>query len=244
MSRSNLHKVAARFRERILSIDEADVFLGSEQDLLKELDVSRPTFRQVARLLEQEQLLAIRRGPGGGFFTRRPSFEGIAHLMSVSLVSRKARLSHMVEVGTPLMVEAAKMAAALPDSAQRQQPLILLRENRLTGAADRRTFTQLAVDFNAALLALAGNPILEIFMQIILDFASHFDSLKGLTPDRARRYLVAQKRLAIAIREGDPEIAGIMAKRMNREIAYWLSLDEGGDDELTRLHSAAEKPGT
>jgi DNA-binding FadR family transcriptional regulator len=145
----------------------------------------------------------------------------------------------MVEVGTPLMVQAARMAAATRDAELRGQPLALLRKNRLAEASDRRNFTQLAVDFNAALLILAGNPILEIFMQIIQEFASHFDSLRGLTPDRARRYLVAQKRLAIAIREGDPEIAGIMAKRMNGEIANWLSLDDARDDELTQLCGAA-----
>src|SRR5690606_4084804 len=99
---SAVRSTAARLRDMALGQD-ADFFLGSEEQLIRLLDVSRPTFRQAARLLEHEQLLTIRRGPGGGFFTRRPSADAVVHLASICLVAQRSRVSHMLQAGAPLV---------------------------------------------------------------------------------------------------------------------------------------------
>ena len=99
-----------QLREEILRADMPGEFLGSEEDLINRLSISRPTFRQVARLLELEQLLTIKRGPGGGFFSRRPSFQGIVHQATVCLVAHKATVAHLMSVGRQLICEAAVQA--------------------------------------------------------------------------------------------------------------------------------------
>lgn len=71
---STADRVATILRDRILSTEEG-AYLGSEGELATEIGVSLPTLRQAARMLEYEQLLQIKPGKGGGYFTRRPSIE-------------------------------------------------------------------------------------------------------------------------------------------------------------------------
>ena len=71
---STADRVAIILRERILTMDE-EVHIGSEADLAAEVGVSLPTLRQAARMLEYEELLTIKPGKGGGYFTRRPTME-------------------------------------------------------------------------------------------------------------------------------------------------------------------------
>lgn len=71
---STADRVAIILCERILGTAEDD-FIGSEADLAAEIGVSLPTLRQAARMLEYEQLLKIKPGKGGGYFSRRPTID-------------------------------------------------------------------------------------------------------------------------------------------------------------------------
>ena len=71
---STADRVAIILRERILLTDE-NTYIGSEGDVAKEVGVSLPTLRQAARMLEYEELLTIKPGKGGGYFSRRPTIE-------------------------------------------------------------------------------------------------------------------------------------------------------------------------
>src|SRR3546814_4941537 len=79
-------EAASILREEILrDIKDDEWLLGSEDEVMRSLEVSRPTLRQALRLLEQEQLVSVRRGVGGGLFARRPTEEGVTHTASVYL---------------------------------------------------------------------------------------------------------------------------------------------------------------
>src|SRR5487761_879245 len=46
--------------------------LGSEPELIERLGVSRAIFREAVRLLEQDNVASMRRGPGGGLIVTAP----------------------------------------------------------------------------------------------------------------------------------------------------------------------------
>ena len=64
---------------------EPGTLLGQEEELLRRLGISRPTLRQAAALLGQEQLMNVRRGPGGGYFTTRPDISAVVHMAAIWL---------------------------------------------------------------------------------------------------------------------------------------------------------------
>src|SRR5690606_6477873 len=80
---------------------------------------SRPTLRQAARVLESEQLLAVRRGIGGGYYARQPSMDAVGRAAASFLKSRGAGLHHMLQTARALMRGIATTAAASDDAAAR-----------------------------------------------------------------------------------------------------------------------------
>ena len=221
---SAVRSAASKLREMVLALDAENQFIGSEEELIRQLDISRPTFRQVARLLEHEQLLKIKRGPGGGFFTRRPSVDAVAHLASICLVARKARLADMLQAGSPLVVEAARLAAASPDRSLRAKLLQYCQQNSSEDSATRRgSFVRISDEFSALLFAMSGNPVLEMFIQIVREFAAELHAEHRLKIEFMQSYLAVMRKLAQAVSDGDVEVAGIMAARLNAETARWMA---------------------
>src|SRR3546814_16828914 len=51
---------------------EPDTQIGSLPEIAQTLGVGIVTVQQAARILEHEGLLAVRRGPGGGYYGKRP----------------------------------------------------------------------------------------------------------------------------------------------------------------------------
>jgi GntR family transcriptional regulator, transcriptional repressor for pyruvate dehydrogenase complex len=91
--------VANILRERILSAEEG-VYLGSEGELAEKIGISLPTLRQAARMLEYEELLKVKPGKGGGYFTRRPSIE-------TAIRSASQYLSSKDLISNPMFMDAA-----------------------------------------------------------------------------------------------------------------------------------------
>jgi DNA-binding FadR family transcriptional regulator len=105
---------AAATRLRALALSKhAGAYVGSEEELIRQLDVSRVTLRQAARLLEREGVLQVRRGASGGYFSARPD----AHVMEGALGSYLDALQLNIEetfvVGFALWAEAVRQASRL-----------------------------------------------------------------------------------------------------------------------------------
>jgi len=219
---SVVRSAVQQLRDRILASEQGQ-FLGSEEELIDSLKVSRPTFRQVARLLEHEQLLRIKKGPGGGFFTRQPSLDAVVHLASICLVSRKAKLSHMEQAGSPIYVEAAKLAARNPDLSQRKRTLEFYQLSLDPASAENHAiFVRLTEEFSSLVFELSQNPVLSMFIDIVREFAAELHADAGITMDHRQRYLRVLGYLAQAIVAGDAEVAELMAKRLNTETQRWI----------------------
>jgi DNA-binding FadR family transcriptional regulator len=97
---------------RRLSIERGDGdFLGSEEDLLAILEVSRPTLRQASALVIQENLIKVRRGVGGGYFASAPDSLTVSRMASIYLQSRGSHLPDIHQALKPLRTEIAALAA-------------------------------------------------------------------------------------------------------------------------------------
>src|SRR5262245_15463061 len=163
-------ELAARaLREEALR-SPAGHFLGSEEELVQRLGVSRPTFRQAARVLAREQLITIKRGVRGGFFVRQPSTETVFQTVHTYLQSRHATELQILEANAPLVRMALYSAARSHDSLGR------LRLERLQRSLlDRDGFSaQAEQEREMAVIvgALCGNPAVALYMHLFNWLAS------------------------------------------------------------------------
>lgn len=227
-SAPNLRQIVDALRDYVLPFDDGE-FIGGESELVARFGVSRPTFRQAAKVIEQEQLLRIKRGVGGGFFARDPKPDGVAHMAAVYLYSRGATIVQAVEAGRALFTESAGVAARLrnPEVA-RQFENFLKRQKTPDSLAEFRGFLASEREFFSILGAASGNPVIELFLSAIIDFAVTFmaRSVYSGRPDRIEEYQKLQAKMIDAILAGDEEMARLMSTRRSDQILIWIKMDE------------------
>ena len=225
---SLVSQVVDALRRAILAAQGPGVFLGSEGHLMSALGVSRPTFRQAAKLLRHENLLSIKRGVGGGFFTQAPSGEAVSRTAASYLNALGASMRQLNDVVGPLQAEAARLLARNPDRAVRARLAELLARHAQPGHASlseaERHPVRRILAFERLLIELADNAAIELVMRVMRDLArdARHDFLK-LTPDRVETYARFQQRLAQAVLEGDEAQAGALCEQFTDDVRGWLS---------------------
>lgn len=215
--RSTVRAVADALRLDVIDRAHGDL-VGSEDDLIERYGVSRPTLRQAAALISQEQLLEVRRGVGGGYFACRPNSRAVAHVAAVYLRSRRTRLVEILQAVQPIRVELAKLAARSRNQEARQRlRQFLEHEQRVDEAQIRyKDFVRAEREFGRLLGELSGNHVIALFFEILYDFSSMLRGTDDLYHDHPERVIETRSkrnRLAAAILEGDEEIAVVAAKR-------------------------------
>ena len=160
--------VVDALRERILSSAPGE-FLGNEAKLLAEYDISRPTFRQVARVLEQEELLIVRRGIGGGYYTRHPSLDLVGTVSRNYLRSHHVTIANVFEVLNPLS-DLLYLKAASNCDAEFSEKLQTIKRRLialLDGKLDISAYPALVEENSRILSKLVNNPLLGMQIAIV-----------------------------------------------------------------------------
>jgi GntR family transcriptional regulator, transcriptional repressor for pyruvate dehydrogenase complex len=225
--RSAPRETADILREEILrhASNGDEWLLGSEDQMIRALGVSRPTLRQAARMLEQEQLLVVRRGIGGGLFGRRPTAEAVSHTASVYLRSQGATYTDMISAQLILGVESARLAAEHGDPEQRAALRDFykerVRDREHLGAAD---FVQVTVDFQRRVAELAGSPALQLFVDVLMDLSEGSAAVQRTYTDQARQLQTFTRHEAIAqaIAAGDGRLAATRMRKHLETILEWV----------------------
>jgi len=218
-SKANIDTVAANLRTIIWSAEEGDL-LGSEEDLVTMLGVSRPTVRQVARLLEREGLLLVRRGINGGYFAARPSVEVIESSVSAYLQMVESDDEELSEIAAALWVVVARRAAAAA-SGETRALMEALRSRVLTLTDDAGFDDMLAIEEECrkAIFQLIRSPYIELIFHInrtfaIKRFPMRPSDLDG-TPQHAE-FIHAWRRAKLmeieAIADGDVRVTELAAR--------------------------------
>jgi len=117
----------------------------------------------LARVLETEGLIRIRRGKVGGAIVKRPTAESAAYHLGLTLQSRKVTLEDLASARAVLEPACAGLAAALPDKqrvavVERLSALVDESESMLdSGSEDSTAFTTSALKFHFGIVAESGN---------------------------------------------------------------------------------------
>lgn len=222
-SRPAIEAAAARLRAIVLE-SENGALIGSEDMLLDKLGFSRSTVRQVARLLEREGFLRVRRGINGGYFGARPNVVTITKTVSAYLETLDMDARDVTVIASALWVEVLRKAASVRTEAARELA-DAYREHVLAikpeaPFADVRT---LELESRAAIFELVESSYIELIFDINTAFARrHFAAPSDMDNTATHRKFIRAWRNAklmelSAIGEGDIELA-TMAARHTRSI--------------------------
>jgi GntR family transcriptional repressor for pyruvate dehydrogenase complex len=213
-------------------------YLGSEGELLERLGVSSPTLRQAARLLEQQQLLKVVRGSRGGYFGRRPDVSATARAAAVFLEASQATLADARAAARPLMIEAAKLAAAMINEPGRRALAETLQADKANEPTQPlEALFSLDESLVKETLTLCGNPVIELIALVV-------DSLGALKQPRSRMFEEHPDRIAVwrrqlwrtgdAILDGDADLAALLIRRSYMLSDAWLPSQDDGKAEIVR----------
>ena len=215
-------KIAAdRLRAKSLAAREG-ALLGSEETLIAHLGVSRSTVRQVARLLEREGLLKVRRGPSGGYFAARPDAETIQSVVSAYLETLEMDPQDVTAVASALWIEAVRKAAAHPREETRTTIEGIKR--RVASLKPNATFAhirKLEIDSRKSIFELTNSRYIELIFDINAAFATRTfpppeEDESAEHPHFALTWRDAKLLELTAIAEQDVELAAMAARYVRK----------------------------
>lgn len=205
-------------------------FLGAEADLLKLLGISRPTLRQAAKVVENDRLIVIRRGAGGGFYASRPSTRDAIQAPALYLKLHQATLEQMSAASRLIYPHAASLAAAC------EEPVLVaemkaFRQELNEGVPGDKTGTW-TVDMEVRLADLVSrmteDPVIRLFMSISYSFGLLERRINLYRGELARRllWLELQRRLCDAILAQDAQAAYRISRERGTLVGEWI---QGGE---------------
>lgn len=217
---SNVNNTVSRLRAIVLASADG-AFLGSEDTLERELDVSKPTIRQAARVLEREGMLRVKRGNNGGYFSTRPDAGFIEATVASYLEVLRARPEDLTRIATALWVETVRQAARLPQEQTAKLVSHFRRAiARLPKTANFSDVQVLDQKIRRAVFDIVDTPYVELIFNINANFARRrfASSPAGEDGNASHLDFVDAWRKAItleleAISAGDVEVAVLASNR-------------------------------
>jgi GntR family transcriptional regulator, transcriptional repressor for pyruvate dehydrogenase complex len=208
---------SAELLRRMILEAEPGERIGSLRDIAETLGVGIVTVQQAARVLEHEGLLDVRRGPGGGYYGKRPDARTLERSLDAYLRTQPASWEEVLDLTSLLFNELAAAAAhcTQPELQQRLRGVLTKIENAensdLVGALEQ--------EFQDALFLMVDRPLFKLLTQMALRFSED-----RMEDERYRdifdlaSWVEGRRRIIAAILANDPELARFEANRNNRSI--------------------------
>lgn len=219
-NKSTIEAAAARLRSIVLATREG-ALLGSEDDLVLRLEVSRATVRQVARLLEREGLLRVRRGINGGYFAARPDVHTIETTVSAYLEMFDTNLEDVFAIASVLWVEVMRKAAA--KRTQEAKALVKRFREKVSALPQHAPYEEvlaLELESRDAIFNLIKSRYIHLIFQINMAFTHRRLPSMRHRDDTAdhREFVHAWRNAKLmeleAIADGDQELGMIAARHI------------------------------
>jgi GntR family transcriptional repressor for pyruvate dehydrogenase complex len=233
--------VAQVIRSQIVrgELTEGDA-LPPESELTGRFGISRPTLREALRILESESLITLSRGSRTGAIVHAPSREVAARHTGLLLQAQGVNLADVYEARVAIFAPAARVLAERGGKAHAKALRTKLDELRAL-QGDPSGFLTGALEFNHAVLELAGNRTLTVLAGVLSDIvALHLATVARdweTQPRHAReavRVVDAMEHLIELIEAGDGDAAERFWRAQMEQSARY-SLDHYGRETVVDL---------
>ncbi len=224
--RNLVGRTADRLRDMVFAA-EPDSLIGSLQDLAKALEVGIVTLQQAARVLEHEGLLDARRGPGGGYYGRRPNAAALERSIAAYLRSNPTSFEEALNITSLLFNELVPAAADCTHVELRQElEQLALRLDGCRTGADCGDFEN---DFQDLLFRMVDWPLFKLLTDVTLRVGvTKAGRLLGGDDKVVADWRAGRQRIIAAILRGDRELARFEADRSNRRVVMGSLKDQTG----------------
>jgi DNA-binding FadR family transcriptional regulator len=228
--------VADVLRRRILdgSLRDGDA-LPTEEQLLAEFGVSKPSLREGLRILETEGLVTVRRGNIGGATVHVPSSQAAARMLGMVLQSERVTLADLANALRQFEPLCAGLCAARPDRLDTVVPTLRAIHDEEVGVVDDQQATlALGRRFHETLVSECGNQtIIHVIGTLESLWSSHEQQWArrvhpdGLPDVRSRRAgHRAHGRIITLVEQGDIDaVTKIVRRHIEGAQAFALSVD-------------------
>ncbi|MFK4826101.1 FadR/GntR family transcriptional regulator [Paenochrobactrum sp. BZR 588] len=171
--RNITRQIADDIRDSILNGDlKIGERLLTEEELAEHYGVSGPTIREVLKRLAAQHLVRSKRGPGGGTFVNRPSFEQAReNMVGIMMLLSSLGSFSLVDIAefrhdTGLICLSYAVQRRTDEDLINMEKLLLQQEDASISDVD---FCAADVGFHQAIAAATGNGVYSFFLQGLLE---------------------------------------------------------------------------
>jgi GntR family transcriptional repressor for pyruvate dehydrogenase complex len=212
--RQIVQAAAAKLRDMILA-REPGAQIGSLNEVAQLLGVGIVTVQQAARVLEHEGLLAVRRGPGGGYYGTRPDDAALERGLAAYLRVHGFRQRESQEMLALLDCEIMPAAARCTDEQLRAAMHALDERIDLCDSSDDRVAFE--IELRDLLFKMVARPLMELLCRVTLRL--YVPPLSGpLFPGKegVALWKLSRRRILQAVLGRDEDLARFEAERYRR----------------------------
>lgn len=211
-----MQQITAKLRDIILGC-EPDTQIGSLTEIAEQLGVGIVTIQQSARILEHEGLLAVKRGPGGGYYGTRPDEAALERAIGTYMRVHGFGYREAFEMTALLDCDIVPTAAASNDTEFRNAIQTLADNLRKAATKDERIAVE--VEFRDLLFKAVASPLMQLVLRVTTQFyAAQSTPTPLLGSDGIKFWKEGRLRIFEAILKQDDELARFEAERYRREI--------------------------
>ena len=209
--------VAQRLMDEVLAsgMHVGEIF-GSEPELQARYGVSQSALREAVRLLEYHSVARMRRGPHGGLVVTRPDPAASVEAMAVHLEYARVDAEEIRVVRNALELGALGLLTERHEDPELRERLRAAQV--VSEETARDDVAELSHAFHLGLAELTGNPVVALFLRILLTVWQRHER-RADTPDAdatmAASVARVHDRILTAIVEGDLPLA---RHRMHRHL--------------------------
>lgn len=212
---------AEKLRDLIFQ-QEPGTQIGSLNEVAEQLGVGIVTVQQAARILEHEGLLAVKRGPGGGYYGARPDAAALERAFGTYMRLHNIGYREAFEMTVLLDCDIIEAAAQSQDSSAQEKISALMEQLERCETADDRI--EFEVDLRETLFQIVERPLLELLARVAMQLYKTgsspmvFANQVGLTEWKQGR-----QRILHAILQQDADLAYFEAERFRRLTLRWTN---------------------
>jgi GntR family transcriptional repressor for pyruvate dehydrogenase complex len=229
--RQLVQAAASQLRELILEREPGSQ-IGSLNEVAQLLGVGVVTVQQAARVLEHEGLLAVRRGPGGGYYGTRPDEAALERAFAAYLRVHGFGSFESLRIMSLLDCDIVPAAALCTDEAHREAVRgLLVRVDKCDSIESRVGFE---TELRNLLLRMVAWPLVELLCRVTARMNTHPRSVLLLATDNdIAAWKAGRRRILEAILSQDHELAQFEAERFRRLVLSKLPADGNHHPEPT-----------